>query len=318
MGLFSDADFLFFDASAGRSRPVWRPLLQHLAQVRAVQALCAQPHLRGGAFVAELLRQLQITVSYEPAALRRLPSQGAFITVANQSAGLLDELALLHILGQRRPDLRLVASEALTALFPQLASQLVPANAARRAGGQILPTSRQVLRYLHNDVPVAFFASSEEQQPTTPLRPAPALNGVSLVGKILSATHVPVVPVGISHQGGRAHFGWFGFVQPWLRPMSLPAELLNQRGSTLHVQIGPAFSGQELAYLPPAARWPCVRARVAALREWPAAVAESWPRLPAQTVAAATAAHLIEAELAALSPARRLLVHGPWEVYVAR
>jgi hypothetical protein len=44
----------------------------------------------------------------------------------------------------------------------------------------------------------------------------------------------------------------------------------------------------------------------------------TWPRLPPQAIVAETAADLIEADLAALRPARCLLVHGPWEVYVAR
>lgn len=316
MGFFSDSPFLFSVTPAGHSQSVWRPLRQHLTQVRDLQAFCAQSRLHGAAFIAELLRQLQITVSYNPAELRRLPSTGAFIAVANHPNGLLDELALLHVLGQHRPDLRVVASRPLAALFPQITAQLVLAPAARRTGGQMAPTLRQVLCYLHNDVPVALLRAGEEPRAEL-FRPTPAPDEPVLVSKLLTAARVPVVPVWFSNHHSPS-FNWLGLVSPWLRTVPLPAALLNRRGQTIQVRIGQLFSPQELSYLPPNQRWPCVRARVEGLRELPEVTAGSWPHLLPQAVAAVPATTRMEADLAALSFSRRLIVHGFWEVYVAR
>lgn len=315
MGLFSDSSFLSFATPAGRSQSVWQPLRRHLAQVRSLQAFCAQPHLQGPAFIAELLRQLQITVSYDPAELRRLPAAGAFVAVANHPNGLLDELALLHVLGQRRPDLHLVASKSLVALLPPPAQPLISAQTARRAGGQIVPALRQMVRYLHNDTPVALLAVSEEPHPESLISNKP-----TLANKLLAAIRVPVVPVWISTHHS-APFNWLGLVQPWLATLPLPVELLNQRGQTIQVRIGQSLSVQGLAHLPPEQRWSCVQTKVSALRQLPEAVADvakSWPYQLPQTIAAAVPYTDMEADLAALSPTCRLVTHGPWEVYVAR
>jgi putative hemolysin len=302
----------------GRSRRLLQPLLHQFAHVREFQDFYEQSsHLQGPAFVAELLHQLQITISYDPAELRRLPATGAFIAVANHPSGLLDGLVLLHLLGQHRPELRVVANELLAPLLPHIDDQLVLINANQPAGGQNAHRMRRMLRYLHNDVPLALFPAGEVAHRTAPFRPSLDPEWHPTVGKLLTSARVPVVPVWLSGHNS-ALFSWLGLVQPWLRTMRLPAELLNKRGQTIRVRIGQPIGPQELVCLPPDQRLPCLRAWVYALGSPAEAPAVTWPRLPPQPIVAETAADLIEADLAALRPARRLLVHGPWEVYVAR
>lgn len=318
MGLFSDSSFLSSPSSIGFSRQLWQPLFQHLTQVRELQTFCAQSrHLHGAAFIAELLRQLQITVSYDLEELRRLPAHGAFLTVANHPASLLDELVLLHVLSQRRPDLRLVASKPLATLLPQLTQQLVLVPATRRTKKKVSPKLSQVVRYLHNDVPVAIFAAIEEKHRgelfgTSQASPAPVL-----LSKFLEIARVPVVPVWTSAHHS-TYSRWLGLVQPWLGAVPLPAALLHQRGQTIQVRIAQPLSAQELTYLPPDQRWPCIQAGMNTVRHPPDPTAKPWPRQLPQAVAAAGNDSAIEADLVALSASRRLVVHGPWEVYVAR
>jgi putative hemolysin len=305
-------------AALRRSRELLRPLWQQFAHWRDLQQLYAEcSHLSGLAFVEQLLRNLQINVAYDAAELRRLPA-GAFVAIANHPCGLLDGLVLLHVLGQARPRLRAVANEMLTPLLAQLADQLVLVTPERAAAGRNVPGVRQLLRHLHNDVPLLLFPAGEVAHRTNPFRPALDSPWSPTAGRILAAARVPVVPVWLSGQNS-ASFSMLGLVHPLLRTARLPAELLNKHGQIIHVRIGQPVLPAELDRLPASEQLPYLRARVYALGTPPErSVAALLPPLPLPPVVAETNPALIEADIAALRTSRCLLRNGRWEVYVAK
>ena len=295
-----------------------RPIREQLAQWQQLQQLYDQSrHLSGLAFVEQLLRHLRINVQYDAAELRRLPA-GAFVAVANHPCGLLDGLVLLHVLGQARPQLRAVANELLAPLLPQLAGQLVLVNPERQAAGRNVPGVRQLLRHLHNDVPLLLFPAGEVAHRTHLFRPALDSAWHPTAGRLLAVARVPVVPVWLSGQNS-ASFSVLGMLHPMLRTVRLPAELLNKRGQTVQVRIGQPVAPAELDRLPAPEQLPYLRARVYALGSVPERrLAALLPPLPVPAVLTETAAVLIEADIAALLPGRCLVRNGRWEVYVAK
>ncbi|MBC6697250.1 lysophospholipid acyltransferase family protein [Hymenobacter sp. BT190] len=310
--------FFSFPLPARRSHEFLRPVWEQLAQLRKLQELFAHSsHLSGLDFVEQLLRHLKINVSYDSAELRRLPAT-AFVAVANHPCGLLDGLVLLHVLGQARPELRAVASELLAPLLPQLARQLVLVSAERQAAGRNVPGVRQLLRHLHNDVPLLLFPAGEVAHRSPWFRPAHDSAWNPTAGRLLAAARVPVVPLWLSGQNSVA-FSLLGLLHPMLRTVRLPAELLNKRGQTIQVRIGQPVAATELSRLPVAEQLPYLRARVYALgadpeRRW----ATMLPQLPTPPVQAETPPALLEADIAALRPSRCLVHHGRWEVYLAK
>ena len=309
---------LSFPAALRRSRDLLRPLWQQFAQWRELQDLYEQcSHLSGLAFVEQLLRNLQIKVSYDTAELRRLPT-GAFVAVANHPCGLLDGLVLLHVLGQARPKLRAVANELLAPLLAQLADHLVLVTPERAAAGRNVPGVRQLLRHLHNDIPLLLFPAGEVAHRVSPFRPVLDSPWNPTAGRILAVARVPVVPVWLSGQNSTA-FNLLGLVHPLLRTARLPAELLNKQGQTIQVRIGQPVAPAELDRLPASEQLPYLRARVYALGTAPErSVAALLPPLPMPPVIAETNPALLEADIAALRSSRCLLQNGRWEVYVAK
>lgn len=308
----------------GRSRAVLRPVLQRFTHLRELQRLYEQAaELTGLEFVAAILQRLQITVEYDAAELRRVPAAGAFIAVANHPSGMLDGLVLLHVLGQARPELRTVANELLAPLLPQLQQQFVLVKPDAEDGPRNVPGLRRLLQFLHNDVPLLLFPAGEVAHRHAPFGPVEESAWHPTAGRLVRAARLPVLPVWVSGQNSQS-FNWLGLVHPLLRTARLPAELLNKRGQTVHVRIGQAVGPQELHQLPPDAQMPYLRARVHALAPAPlsrtaALLAPLQPvaQAPAEVVAE-TRPELIEADLAALRPARRLVQSRQWEVYVAK
>lgn len=307
-----------FPASLRRPYEFLRPVWEQLVQLRKLQGLYEQSsHLNGLDFVAHLLRHLHITVRYDAAELRRLPTT-AFVAIANHPCGLLDGLVLLHVLGQARPQLRVVANELLAPLLPRLANQLVLVSPERQAAGRNVPGVRQMLRHLHNDVPLLLFPAGEVAHRSQLFRPAhdPAWNPTA--GRLLAVARVPIVPLWLSGQNSAA-FSMLGMLHPLLRTARLPAELLNKRGQIIQVRIGQPVAPAELGRMPVAEQLSYLRARVYALGSAPERrFAALLPPLPAPPVLAETPAELLEADIAALRPSRCLLRHGRWEVYLGK
>jgi putative hemolysin len=319
MSLFPDSQLSFPDSFGRRSGELLRPLWYRWAQLRNLQQLYSRhQHLSGREFIGQLLRDLEITLAYDPAELRRIPAQGAFVAIANHPSGMLDGLILLYLLSGLRPDFRAVANEILAPLLPNLADQLTLVNPERSAAGSNVPSVRRLLRYLQNDVPLGLFPAGEVAYQTSVFQPAldPAWNPTA--GRLIEAARVPVVPVWLSGQNSAA-FSLLGLLHPMLRTARLPAELLNKRGQTIQVRIGQPIAAATLATLPAPDRLAYLRARVYALK--PGMGTASLGLFPIATppaVVAETEGSLLEADIKQLRSSRCLLRHQQWEVYVAK
>jgi len=299
------------------SGPV-RTAIQHFAQLRELHQLYAHAqHLTGLEFVAAVLDKLGIRVECNAAELRRLPTTGAFMAVANHPCGLLDGLVLLHVLGQVRPDLHIVVNEMLAPLLPQLGSHFVLVQPDASEVGRNVPGVRQLLRFLHNDIPLLLFPAGEVAHRPGFFQEITEPTWHPTAGRLLAATRLPVVPIWISGQNSPS-FSWLGLIHSFLRTARLPAELLNKRGSTVQVRIGTAVAAAELCTLSDADRLAYLRARVHALSSTPVPGSSRICPPLAPAVIDETPAALIEADLAALRPTRCLLKNRRWELYVAK
>ncbi|TGE09765.1 lysophospholipid acyltransferase family protein [Hymenobacter fodinae] len=319
MSLLSDSQLSFPDAFGRHSGELLRPLWYRWAQLRNLQLLYQRhQHLSGREFIGQLLRDLDITLAYDPAELRRIPIRGAFVAIANHPSGMLDGLILLYLLTGVRPEFRAVANDILAPLLPNLADQLTLVSPERAAANRNVPGVRRLLRYLQNDVPLGLFPAGEVAYRSSLLGPTldPAWNPTA--GRLIEAARVPVVPIWLSGQNSAA-FSLLGFLHPMLRTARLPAELLNKRGQTIQVRIGQPIAAATLTTVPAPDRLAYLRARVYALKPGlEKAALGLFPVLPPTEVVTETEPALLEADIAHLRASRCLLRHQQWEVYVAK
>ncbi len=179
--------------------------------------------------------------------LNHLP-EGAFITVSNHPFGALDGVALIDIVGSRRPEFKVMVNMILNYV-----SGLRPNFIAVDPLAQNDPSKRAVsvrgiagcLRQLKEGKPMGFFpagAMSKTNWKGT-LIDRPWQDSVL---RIIHRAKVPVIPI-YFHGTNSWLFNLMGHICWPLRSLMLPREIMRRSGKTMHITIGNPISVEEQA-----------------------------------------------------------------------
>lgn len=177
--------------------------------------------------------------------LDNLP-EGAFITVSNHPFGALDGIALIYIIGSRRPQFKVMVNMILnkiSAMRPNFIAvdALSSDDPAKRAVS--VTGIRQALRQLSAGEPLGFF-------------PAGAMSKVNWkyqqidrewqdsVLQIIYRAKVPVIPI-FFHGGNSLWCNILGHICWPARSLRLPAEVFRQNGKEMHISVGNVISVEE-------------------------------------------------------------------------
>lgn len=179
--------------------------------------------------------------------LDNLPS-GAFITVSNHPFGALDGIALIDIIGSRRPEFKVMVNMILNRV-----SGLRPNFIAVDAWAQKDPDKRAVsvrgiagcLRQLKDGKPMGFFPAGAMSKTDWKGRLVDRPWQESVL-RIIHRSKVPVIPIYFQGSNSRI-FNFMGHVCWPLRSLMLPREVMRKAGTTIHVTIGRPVSVEEQA-----------------------------------------------------------------------
>lgn len=293
---------------AGRLASLAASALDPLLGLSALDRLYSG--LPAGNFVELALGRLGIAVDVAASDLANVPAHGAVLVVANHPTGAADGLALAHALMRRRTDIRILGNRLLTRI-PEMRQWTIavdpfdPRSAANRQG---LRAARDWLA--SGGLLVVFPAGAVSSLSRAgSLVDQPWHQGVARLARWSRAT---VVPTFIDARPSLL-FRLAGVAHPRLRTLLLPRELLRLRNRPVGVHIGTAVTEARLAACPnPAAVVAYLRARTYALEK----PAPAKPRAPAPApIARAIGPEALVKNIAALSPASRLLSSGPYDVF---
>ena len=106
-------------------RPVAGLLGRLAAEDDFNSTLVALQGLEGFDFVEGALSRLDVDCRVRPDDLENIPAEGPLIVVANHPLGMIDALALIHMVGRVRRDVRILGNDILT-MMPALKPLLVP------------------------------------------------------------------------------------------------------------------------------------------------------------------------------------------------
>ncbi|QNF35664.1 lysophospholipid acyltransferase family protein [Adhaeribacter swui] len=296
------------------------PWLMRLLQLDQINQIYQQSStLHGLPFVDSILEKLQVQYEIEPRELARIPTQGAFIAIANHPYGGLDGLLLLKILATIRPEFKLLANPILKKL-PNMEEFFIPVNPFKTANQNHVPGVRKALRLLQNDVPIGMFPAGEVSSWQTNTRKVMDPEWHAGLAGLINKARVPVVPIYFSG-GNSLYFNLLGFLHPFLRTLRLPAELLNKEGINVKIRIGKPLTYAELIRLPQTELLPFLRAKTYALGT--SFFKKSYyglPKLPfptAKTLVPETDATLIQQDIDQLNTKNLLFTHQHYRVYLA-
>ncbi|MDE6368672.1 MAG: lysophospholipid acyltransferase family protein [Muribaculaceae bacterium] len=179
--------------------------------------------------------------------LDHLP-EGAFITVSNHPFGALDGIALIYLIGSRRPEFKVLVNMILnqiSAMRPNFIAvdPLASNDPSKRAVS--VNGIRQALRQLHDGNPVGFFPAGAMSK-TTLRHGLQDREWQKSVLQIIHRAKVPVIPV-FFHGGNSWWCDFLGHVCWPARSLRLPAEVFRKNGKEMHVSIGNPISVEEQA-----------------------------------------------------------------------
>lgn len=200
-----------------------------------------------GSYFAKCLNALGMRVEVSDEDLARIPTQGPLITVSNHPFGGLDGLALGMVLGQRRPDFKLLVNRLLAEIEPMRKHTIaVDVFGGKGAALTNLAPLRESLKLLKSGGALGLFPSGTVSH--FDLRRRQILDPVwvpNLAG-LIRRSGAKVVPV--YFEG--CNSPWFqavGMLHPMLRTAFLGRELIHPTTDVVRLRVGNPISEAHLA-----------------------------------------------------------------------
>lgn len=201
-------------------------------------------HLSDLEFLNAILDEFQIKFEIPEEDLKRLPKDGAYVTISNHPLGGIDGILLLKLMVEKEPKFKIIANFLLHRIEP-LKPYVMPVNPFENHKDAKSSVSgiKDALRHLSDGMPLGIFPAGEVST---------YKDGKLVVDKqweegaikLIKKAHVPVVPI-YFHAKNSKLFYWLSKISDTLRTAKLPSELLTQKDRVIKVRIGKPISVAE-------------------------------------------------------------------------
>ena len=201
-------------------------------------------HLSDLEFLNAILDEFQINFDIPEEDFKRLPKDGAYITVSNHPLGGIDGILLLKLMLEREPNFKIIANFLLHRIDP-MKPYIMPVNPfeTHKDAKSSVVGIKETLRHLSDGKPLGMFPAGEVST---------YKDGKLVVDKaweegaikVIRKAQVPVVPIYFHAKNSRL-FYLLSQLNPTLRTAKLPSELLTQKDRLIKVRIGKPISVAE-------------------------------------------------------------------------
>ncbi len=189
-------------------------------------------------FIDSALSELKIEYHVDDDDLKRIPKNGAFITVSNRPLGGLDALLVLKIISSVRPDYKFLDTE-LHEKIESLRDSLIPIKSGGNKNNRSIKISdlKTAFKYLSGGGSFGVFpaGTSSLYNWTTNSITDKIWDETTL--KLIKKTKTPIIPVYI-----QGNYRWLlhvlAGIHPLFKSMRIPSELINPRTSFFNIRIG--------------------------------------------------------------------------------
>lgn len=201
----------------------------------------AYPGIKGIDFLERVLEHFGFGYSIRSFERERIPAARRVVIVANHPLGSLDGIALLKLVLEIRPDVKIVANDLLMAITP-LHPLLLPVN--NMSGGTDKEKILCIQKYLENEGAVVFFPAGEVSR----IRP----NGVrdthwhSGFLRIALRTQSPILPIYVKGKNSTLFYSVSTLSKP-LSTLLLVREMFKQAEKTIAFRVGEMISHETYA-----------------------------------------------------------------------
>lgn len=201
-------------------------------------------HLQNVEFLNAILDEFQIKFEIPEEDLKRLPKDGAYITISNHPLGGIDGILLLKLMLEREPNFKIIANFLLHRIDP-MRPYIMPVNPFENhkdAKSSVIGI-KETLRHLSDGKPLGMFPAGEVStyKDGKLVVDKPWEEGAI---KLIKKAKVPVIPI-YFHAKNSKLFYFLSKLDDTLRTAKLPSELLTQKDRVIKVRIGKPISVNE-------------------------------------------------------------------------
>ena len=201
-------------------------------------------HLEDVEFLNAILDDLQIKFEIPEEDFKRLPKEGAYITISNHPLGGIDGVLLLKLMLDREPNFKIIANFLLHRIEP-LKKYIMPVNPFEnhKDAKSSVVGIKETLRHLKDGKPLGMFPAGEVStyKDGKLMVDKPWEEGAI---KVIRKAQVPVVPI-YFHAKNSWFFYFLSKISDTLRTAKLPSEVFSQKHRVIKVRIGKPISVAE-------------------------------------------------------------------------
>ena len=223
--------------SSGPAWPALRPILYTILNYRKAVSMADAIQPMGGTEALEYISRL-LEVRLETSGLERMPKDGSFLMLCNHPTGIVDGLAVYDAVKAIRPDLLFYANSDALRVCPRFDEALIPVEwvLAKRTRERTRVTLKMTDEAFKQNRPIAIFPAGRLARVRDGLLTDP--EWMPTAASLSRKYELPILPV---HMSGPYSFWFHTFakVSAELRDITLFHELLNKRGKTFNLTVGP-------------------------------------------------------------------------------
>ncbi|VAW10888.1 Putative hemolysin [hydrothermal vent metagenome] len=198
-------------------------------------------HLGGKEYAEAILKHYEIDFEIPEEDFRRLPRDGAYITISNHPLGLIDGILLFRLMVERRTDYKMMANFLLQRMKP-IEPYIIPVNPFEnhKKAKSSIAGFKSALQHLKDGHPLGIFPAGEvSTHRDEKLIVDKPWEEASL--KLIRKAEVPIVPI-YFHARNSKLFYRLSKISDVLRTAKIPSEVLSQRNRPIKVRIGQPIS----------------------------------------------------------------------------
>ena len=217
-------------------------LLMKVLKISSINKIYANnKHLSDLPFLNGVLDELQIKFEIPEEDLKRLPKEGAYITISNHPLGGIDGILLLKLMLEQRNDFKIIANFLLHRIEP-LKPYIMPVNPfeGKKDVKSSISGFKNAILHLRGGHPLGVFPAGEVST---------YRDGKLVVDKpweeaamkLIQKAEVPVVPI-YFHAKNSKLFYKLSKINDTFRTAKLPSEVFSQKKRVIKVRVGKPIS----------------------------------------------------------------------------
>lgn len=196
-------------------------------------------------FLEKLISLYGLKYELSEADLKKIPESGPFIIVSNHPTGGAEGILLIKLFSDLRPGFKFLTNFLLSRIEP-MKEYFLPVNPfeGRKDAPSSMSGIKNALAHVKGGGTLGIFPAGEVSAYQKGKQEITDNEWMPVVLKMIKKSEVPVIPVFIEARNSRL-FYFLGKINPILRTIRLPYELMNKKGRALKIRIGSPVSVSE-------------------------------------------------------------------------